>query len=436
MVVSINPNYNCNFTCSFCYLSTSQRKNLLTNTISNIQKHLTEINNTNKIEHIDLYGGEISLLNDKYMIELIDICSNFTQSISIVTNGYLIKDWMKNSQVNLSISFDGSTREHFEKVFNNMFMLERTYNVIGLVSENFDIQEFIKLTNILSNNCLSVELKPYSVSKYNVNVNLHNTFNENVIKLIKKSNKPVINEERLKLSLCGLYDATSNKHIYITPSNKLATLNFKNGVEYFYEYKNINDVKKNYVEYISDDCKNCEYFGKCITEHYTDIDTPENCSGHYNLMKKYEREYFPLYMQVSYKYLKQTKIYDDISNDIGFKIKKINNIINEFKNYIETNNEVLIYPLKSFVVSVIFATLISRDFNTPVTEVLELDIFHNTDKFFKKYSEEKEKYDLILHNFKYFLDLIKYNKSKLIKYSKSTHKIINYYNKEYNGINN
>lgn len=434
MVVSINPLYKCNFECDFCYLSIEERKTKHVNPITNIVEHLDEISNTTSISHIDLYGGEISLLNDEYMIELIETSLRYTGSVSVVTNLYIVKDWMMDDRIQLSVSFDGSAREKHEQVFNNMFTLERDYNVIGLVSERFNIDEFISLTNILGDNCLSVELKPYSNSRFNSNVKLFDKFDKSVMRLIEESNKEVVNETRLKMSLSGLYSAFSDNHVYITPNNKVATLQFIDGVEYFQDYLSIYSVKKDYSEIITKECKACEYHGKCITEHYTDTDKPTSCSGHYNLMKEYEEKYFPKFLQQAYRYKSEMTEYDDIADDIGFVIKDIENIEIEFRDYLFSGGSTLVYPLKSFVVGVIYAVLIERDFQVPRREVLEYDVFQGTDRFFKKYSEATEQYDKLFETFNQSFSKIQKNDTG--RCSDSVKKIIEYYNKEYHGTNN
>ena len=108
MNVSINPWYFCNLNCDFCYLSKEQLQNKSLLRIEDIKKHLEEIE---EIKTIDIYGGEVSLIEDNYMIELIEVCKDYTSDISIVTNGTIVKDWMKKEEIHLSISFDGEARD-------------------------------------------------------------------------------------------------------------------------------------------------------------------------------------------------------------------------------------------------------------------------------------------------------------------------------------
>jgi|GEM_PF-982150 len=422
MNVSINPWYFCNLNCDFCYLSKEQLQNKSLLRIEDIKKHLEEIE---EIKTIDIYGGEVSLIEDNYMIELIEVCKDYTSDISIVTNGTIVKDWMKKEEIHLSISFDGEARDKNEVVFNNLMLLERNYNIIGLVSNKFNIEEFTTLTNILPQTCLSVELKPYSVSDNNENKNLNSKFINNVKYILINSNKSIVNEDRLKLSLSGTYNAFSDEHIYITPNNKIGTLDFKDGKEYFNEYDTFKEYKKKWKETISEDCKDCIFLGKCLTEHYKDNEEKDSCSGFFNLLEWYQEQYFPFFLHYSYKYNKKTQ-HEDIANNLGFVINEKEDKIKGVRKYITEGYPILTFPIKSIAVSIIYAVLIEKYFNVKKEEVLKYDIFHGTDKYFKKYQDNKKEYDILFKEFEIELNEIEEQKN-----SKDVKTTISYFKKEY-----
>jgi len=89
----------------------------------------------------------------------------------------------------------------------------------------------------------------------------------------------------------------SDDHIYITPSGKYAVLEFDlNDNEYFKELHTLGQywdwcerekirVYKNYY------CKNCEYLGKCLSEHLRDVKNLDNsCNGFKHLIEWYRDE--------------------------------------------------------------------------------------------------------------------------------------------------
>ena len=425
MNVSINPSYRCNLRCDFCYLSNEQLSDVKTNGISNILTHLRSIKN---ITSIDIYGGEISELPDLYVVTLIDECYKICKDISVITNGTNLKDWMKSDKISLSISYDASARALSGDVLTNLFLLDREYNILGLVSDRFDIDEFIFNTNMLNENCISIELKPFSASNFNENLDLNDKFVQSTLKLIDESNKHIVNEDRIKMSLSGTYNAYSDEHVYITPNNKIASLEFKGNSEYFKEYDSFEEYKSVWIENVCKECRECKYLGRCLTEHYRDNERIESCSGFYRLLEEYENR-FPKYMQVSYKYNHNNDNFDDIANDIGFEVKDIVDLVEEYKSYLLIGSTTLSYPLKSYIVSSIFAVLIERDFGHSRVDILNHDIFHGTDVFFKRYNDNRDTYDMIFDYFE--ADLANISSGKIAEYSKDIGKIIGYYNKEY-----
>ena len=64
MNLSINPTYYCNFACDFCYLTTEQLNDRHKITPLWLENSLQQI--TDKVGHVDLYGGEIGLQSPEY----------------------------------------------------------------------------------------------------------------------------------------------------------------------------------------------------------------------------------------------------------------------------------------------------------------------------------------------------------------------------------
>jgi hypothetical protein len=88
------------------------------------------------ISHVDLYGGEIGLLQDDYLNELIDrIHSTYDTTISIITNLSAVRDVFLRDDIELSVSYDFDAREKQQIVLTNMMMLTRPFSVLTLASE-------------------------------------------------------------------------------------------------------------------------------------------------------------------------------------------------------------------------------------------------------------------------------------------------------------
>jgi sulfatase maturation enzyme AslB (radical SAM superfamily) len=297
--VSINPTYFCNFNCDFCYLSEAQLKDRKRALLVDISLRLSEVDQ--KITHIDLYGGELGLLPDDYIDDLIDICKEWTDSICIITNLSAIRPAFLREDIQLSVSYDFDAREKEHIVFNNMLKLEKPFSVLILASEKViknDVDFMITALNSLTN-LIAVEIKPYSSTthrkQYVLDLDYENFIKKWIDSYIPK-NWLFINQEKIEECLDRNYNAFSDDHVYITPNGKFGVLDFDLlGNESFTEL----DTFKDYIKWtekekkhnISDICKQCKYFGGCLTEHYKYVvfDPKLNgCNGYYNLLEWYD----------------------------------------------------------------------------------------------------------------------------------------------------
>ena len=69
--LSINPTYGCNFRCSFCYLTEEQLGERRVLGLDILEQKLKEISTERLIRHADVYGGEIGLLEEDYLQDLL-----------------------------------------------------------------------------------------------------------------------------------------------------------------------------------------------------------------------------------------------------------------------------------------------------------------------------------------------------------------------------
>lgn len=300
--VSINPTYFCNFNCDFCYLSKEQLRDRQTASIDTIMARLSEIVPT--ITHIDLYGGEIGLLPDDYLNELIDkIKAEYNPTISIITNLSAIREVFLRPDIDLSVSYDFDAREKENIVFANMLKLTRPFSVLTLASEKVidnDVDYMINMLNALSN-CIAVEIKPFSSTTHRKQWVSDREYEEFIKQWIDNpipKNWKFINQEKIEDCLDGNYNAFSDDHVYVTPSGKFGVLDFDLlGNESFTELDSFLDyikwTQKEKTSGVSDICKECKYFGKCLTEHYKFVafDPRQNgCNGYFNLLEWYDEE--------------------------------------------------------------------------------------------------------------------------------------------------
>ena len=297
MNISINPSYFCNFRCDFCYLTPEQLGDQKKISPEQLDYLLSEVP---KIDHVDLYGGEIGALKKDYYYEIIEVIRRwYSGPININTNFSMLDERFFDDEITLSVSYDFSAREKSDLVFNNMLMSSKPIAVLILASKKvleMDVDEMIQQLN-MCNQVTSVEIKPYSINQANADNVTHKDFEEFVIKWITspiKKNFQFQNIERLIDSYYGQYNAFSDDHIYITPNGNFAVLEFDdNDKEYFMELKDYDE----YIDWcraekdaLSEICLECPWYGSCLTEHYRYVEDLKNsCNGYRGLLEWYAR---------------------------------------------------------------------------------------------------------------------------------------------------
>jgi len=258
------------------------------------------INTHTKIDHVDLYGGEIGVLKREEFFDLKRVIKKYyTGAINIITNYSMIHDWFFDDDISLSVSYDFTAREKSRQVFNNMLQSRKNLSVLVLASKDvlgLDVDEMINELNMCTA-ITSVEIKPYSTNQANCHSVSHRDFENFVIKWLES---PVdkkfefINEYHIQDSLDKIYNSFSDDHVYITPNGKFAVLEFDlNDNEYFLELDSFDDYitwAEKEKKSLSPICQSCPFKGHCLTEHYRYVkDLNNSCNGYRGLLEYYER---------------------------------------------------------------------------------------------------------------------------------------------------
>jgi len=298
MNISINPSYFCNFRCDFCYLTEQQLSDTKKIDLNSLDNLLSQVP---KITYIDLYGGEIGALKKDYFYEMKRVIQKYYDGkINIITNFSMLHEGFFEEDITLTVSYDGEAREKWNKVYENILLSPVRVSVLVLASPKvlaLDVDDFVTSMNLCSN-VRSVEIKPYSTNQANNHAVTHIDF-ENYVKKWIDSSIPkrfeFTNENYLNDVLDGTRNAFSDDHVYITPNGKFGVLEFDlNDKEFFLELNSYDDyikwTEKEKQYNVSDICRNCKYFGGCLTEHYRFVkDMNNGCNGYYNLIEWYAR---------------------------------------------------------------------------------------------------------------------------------------------------
>ncbi len=304
--ISLNPSYFCNLRCSFCYLSDNQLGDKLKLAPEILYSRLEEISLHRKIEHIDLYGGEIATLESNYLDSLLDtIRAFYRDKINIISNLTLVKPFLLREDVELSVSWDYFAREKFEQTYGNMLSLPKKFHVLILASDKLinmtdhEFEDFIRLLSALPN-IQTVEIKPFSSNQHHPQKVSFRAFEVWVQRWLERKDQfpfEFINEKKIISSLDGEYSSWSDDHIYITPGGKFAVLEFDSlNREFFLEISSFDK----YLKWIEDEkikiqsntfCRDCKYLGRCLSEHLQPVfEMSASCNGFYNLLNWWESE--------------------------------------------------------------------------------------------------------------------------------------------------
>lgn len=291
--LSIVPSYQCNYHCSYCYLGKlTNDKTLLDLNI--LKDRINELEKNYDIEHICLYGGEISLLDKKYINDMLYILGN--KNIALVTN--LSNDWIIDyaliHNIKLCVSLN-KERPYYNETLDKLKKLKGIKNiklsVVVLPSLiNGDITSTFNEYKELGFNILFIQYHPseYSKIKYDIG---NNNFIEFVLKMCdenKKQGYPIDIDNEIIFN-DDTYSPTMNNFVFISPNGKYSSVIYEKNIEKQIFFDTIEEwethCKNEYKEYYSK-CNMCQLFNKCKAEHLIDMGNKNDCSGFYNYFIK------------------------------------------------------------------------------------------------------------------------------------------------------
>ena len=297
MFISICPNFFCNLNCTYCYLG-KHRKNNNILSLPILKNNLDDILNTFKnIEAINIFGGEISLLSEDYLVELNNLCKKYTKNIYITTNG--LNDNIFNIFDNFSISYN-EERKSNNIIKHKLLYFEKNYNLsIVLLPSILNDNPQVFFDSINHSNCKHITFQFYSPS-VTADKNYMITDKEQAECLkryltyyLKNNNKyffKITNLYTIKDCLLKRFDPLQSSNIFILPNGSFASIKYTNtNLEYFKPYTNINafieDCQNEIFKY-KQKCSSCKYYKHCYTEH---LNLNKKCSGYKSLLDYFEK---------------------------------------------------------------------------------------------------------------------------------------------------
>lgn len=299
LTVSVNPWYYCNLRCEFCYLTPEQLSSKTLLDLDVLSQRLDEIGQLYDIQHVDIYGGEVLLLPERYLEDLRDLLlARGLDDIVLITNLTLVPEIVSDPSFELSVSYDFDAREKGDIVFGNMLQLEQPFTVLSLASPEFlktvTPDMYVEAMNMLGN-LRGCEIKPYSANQANNLPVKYSEFEDFVWEVINHPARSFHfeNEVQVDMALSGEHNSYSDDHLYITPTGDMAVLEFDlNDLEYFMvvdsveAYRTWCDLERTRVN-DNPICKECPYLGTCLSEHLREVTTLEDsCNGFRGLLDK------------------------------------------------------------------------------------------------------------------------------------------------------
>lgn len=278
MIVSVQPIFFCSQGCPYCYLGRKRKQKEILS-IENMDRALNNLLNHNlDIEHIDIYGGNIDILDKEYLKDLIFRCYSYTKSVSIVTNltNNNILDLKKNYFPDLQIAISwNKERPNHRKIENFLNKKQKidNFNLLIVVLPSILQMNTKELLDKLEDWNVPVNFLRYFPSIYNETN--YNISNEDFIIFIKKIileyykgkySFPLLNIDLLNQRMNPLM--TSN--ISITPTGGYSWISYNNDREIYNENQYLNIWKRDCYEELEKYnlyCNLCKYKDGCLAEH-------------------------------------------------------------------------------------------------------------------------------------------------------------------------
>lgn len=291
--LSINLSYFCNLRCKFCYLGEERLSDHKKLPEHRLDKLLREVTKSYRLRAIDFYGGEIALVGLEYWQGIRELVKSYEpRELRMITNLTVVNEIVMDPEVDLYVSWDWKAREQSARVEKNMRELERPFGLLMLgLDETLDIYDMNLSIVTGIDNLTSVEVKPYSNSKFNQGFGSIAAATALIERLRGITDKEIRNITAARSAIAGERDAYSKDHLFVTPNGELSVLDFDdNDCEFFRILEDVSafvEWQKEERRFVSQNeaCKGCRYLGRCLTEHYRKVEpTDGNCSGFKNLL--------------------------------------------------------------------------------------------------------------------------------------------------------
>lgn len=293
LTVSVMPTYQCNGNCPFCYLGTSIKDKTILN-LDVLHDRLWNIKKRYQCNlNVEVFGGEITLLEDDYIDQLLKLCNQYSVfDVGVVTN-FSKPDVVKkmiDRGVPVAVSWNKERGKVGKQCLENLASLESDYSrrinllVVCLPStikqKPTDFLDLVESYKIKSLSILQYYPAVQSKKHYSVNNADYQQYMIDVIEAYKQGNYSFelanINQWKSR------YDCKQSSNIFINPYGQYAVTKYdENAMEYFHNFDSLqqyDDICMNEMTKYINSCIMCTKFNKCLAEHLR-FDKQEVCCG-------------------------------------------------------------------------------------------------------------------------------------------------------------
>ncbi len=285
--LSIIPTYWCKTNCKYCYLG-DLRKDQTTLDLQCLDNKLHQlVENDYVIDSISVYGGEISLLDEQYLIQIVKIIRSHVSNqitIGFCTSGYnrSIFELAEYLKVRVTIPLN-QERPDYKKNLQLTKQHNCSLGVVVLPSiVNTPVDQLVEFYDSLCRDVYFYQFYPSSINRspYSFDIKQYTDF---VISFINEYKKKPRSFGLINLSewMDKCYNPEASGFIYISPNGKWMTTGYSDCLESFVEFDTLDQwkqyCKKERLQRLIK-CNACPYYDKCKAEHLV-VMGEEYCSG-------------------------------------------------------------------------------------------------------------------------------------------------------------
>lgn len=245
------------------------------------------VENDYVIDSISVYGGEISLLDEQYLIQIVKIIRSHVSNqvtIGFCTSGYnrSIFELAEYLKVRVTIPLN-QERPDYKKNLQLIKQHNCSLGVVVLPSIiNTPVDQLVEFYDSLGRDVFFYQFYPSSINRspYSFDIKQYTDF---VISFINEYKKKPRSFGLINLSewMDKCYNPEASGFIYISPNGKWMTTGYSDCLESFVEFDTLDQwkqyCKKERLQRLIK-CNACPYYDKCKAEHLV-VMGEEYCSG-------------------------------------------------------------------------------------------------------------------------------------------------------------